>query len=74
MWKDREDGTYREKRKGRKIAMKNEGQKVKTEYVIFLFITAALMKIHVFWYVQDVRVTSYLRRFAFDYYLPWLRR
>jgi hypothetical protein len=24
-WEDRKDGTYREKRKGRKIAMKNEG-------------------------------------------------
>ena len=24
-WKDREDGTYREKREGRKLAVKNEG-------------------------------------------------
>ena len=24
-WEDRKDGTYREKRKGRKLAVKNEG-------------------------------------------------
>jgi hypothetical protein len=62
-WEDRKDGTYREKRKGRKLAVKNEGYKVKTGFTKFLFITAALMKIHVFW---DVSVTSHLRIFAFD--------
>jgi len=32
------------------------------------------MKIHVFWDVQDVRVTSYRRKFAVDLCLPWIRR
>ena len=59
-WEDRKDGTYREKRKGRKLAVKNEG------FSIFLFITAALMKIHVFWEVQDIKATSHIRIFVFD--------
>jgi len=65
-WEDRKDGTYREKREGRKLAVKNERQKAKTEYTIFLIITAVLMKIRVFRDVQEVRATSHLRRFPFD--------
>jgi hypothetical protein len=48
----------REKSKGRKLAVKNEGRKVKKrEHTTFLFITTVLMHIHVFF-----KATKYSRK------------
>jgi len=47
-WGDGQDGTYREKRKGRMLRVKNEEEKVRPEYAIFLVITTAPIQINVF--------------------------